>query len=608
MARLRRFIAMALVLAVAGEASAAVTPYIEPLRAQHQRLTRLRATMEAVFQARPWDAARAQAVGTEFLNEARKAHRLIGEFCNAKSRKLESEFDEINASISLMSDSFVMYRTMKGAAAPVASAADENSVRSEWNTLLRDYARTKLSERFGSEGLIEILTAGSFQEALDVTAERARSKLQEDIGREMERRTGLRFYDRRSLSAAMRAYTRRQVERGVAKLLVKITSNELVIEWAAGVLIRWIGPKLKEALRQKGNLDERTRISLQTLESARRALNALAGTGHLDTVSREVRRAQGAIAATKFLQQDLARARRVDLSNQLGQAIERLKGTLNLTAARFPARDCAEEIPDWDQALAQLDRELQRLIAMPVAQQPGAQVVTVAPAAPPSPAPRPTARPAQAIAPEEDLAGSWSFGRENGPFLCTLQLTRTVGTHGFVIRGCHPNESFWRLESPDTMIFLHSDGTITSRLTRVTKDYWKGPYIPNSQVPLQGIVHYIRRASSSAASTASTGTQEWVVYINMEEFTCCRYDPGWRDRYPNFQPDETPRTLSIDFLSSAQKDPKKRIVSPAFKTHAEAKEWLCTNHKIVRYGGGTIARVAGIIVVLGGVCPANSQE
>jgi len=607
---LRRCIAIALVLAVTGQASAAVTPYLEPLQAQHQRLVRLRADMDAAYQARPWDAARAQTLGAEFLKEARAARRLIGQFCNAKGRKLGTEFDEINASITVMGDSFMMYRTMKGAAAPVASAADEDSVRSEWNTFLRDYGRMKFDEHFGVEGLAEILTAGSFKEAVDVAWERARPKLQEEVGREMERLTGLRFYDRRSLGAAMRTYARRQVEKGVAKLLIKITSNELIIEWAAGVLIRWIGPKLKEALRQKGNLDERTTISLGTLESARRALNALPGSAPLSTVSREVRRAQATIAATKYLQRDLTRARRVDLSDQLGQGIDRLERALTLTAVRFPARDCAEEIPDWDQALAQLDRELQRLIAMPLAQQPGAQVSPVAPA--------------QAAAPEDDLTGAWSFGRENGPALCTLQLTKTAGAHGFVIRGCHPNESFWRVESADTIAFVHGDGTITSRLTRVTKDYWKGPYIPNAQVPLQGITHYIRRASSAGApppggstssspsiaapSFASTGSRDWVVYINMEDFTCCKYDAGWRDRYPNFQPDETPRTLSISFLSSAQRDPKKRIVSQPFKTHAEAKAWLCGSHKVVRYGSGTIARVAGIIVALGGICPANSPE
>ncbi len=495
---LRRWIAIALVLAVAGQASAAVTPYLDPLRAQHQRLIRLRGTMEDVFQARPWDAARAQAVGAEFLSEARGARKLIGQFCNAKGRKLETEFDEINASIAVMGDTFMMYRTMKGAAAPVATTADEASVRSGWNTLLRDYARMKFDERLGVEGLAEILTAGSFKQAVDTALEQARPKLQERVEREMERVTGLRIHDRRSLGAVMEGYAKREVEKGFAKLLVKITSNELIIEWAAGVLIRWIGPKLKEALRQKGNLVERTTISLRTLESARRALNALPGSAALSNVSREVRRAKATIAATKFLQHDLTRARRVDLNDQLGQGIERLERALTLTAVRFPARDCAEEIPDWDEALAKLDRELQRLIAMPLVQQPLAQVSPVATASPVAPAATPSA--------------------------------------------------------------------------------------------------------------TSPGSRDWVVYINMEEFTCCKYDPGWRDRYPNFGPDDVPRTLSITFLSSAQKDPKKRIVSQPFKTHADAKAWLCTSHKVVRYGRGTIARVAGIIVVLGGICPANSPE
>ena len=72
------------------------------------------------------------------LAVAGQARRLISQFCNAKGRKLATEFDEINSSIIVMGDSFMMYRTMKGAAAPVASAADEDSVRSEWNTFLRD--------------------------------------------------------------------------------------------------------------------------------------------------------------------------------------------------------------------------------------------------------------------------------------------------------------------------------------------------------------------------------------------------------------------------------------------------------------------------------------
>ena len=73
----------------------------------------------------------------------------------------------------------------------MASAADEDSVRSEWNTFLRDYGRMKFDEHFGVEGLSEILTAGSFNEAVDVAWERARPKLQEEVGREMERVAGI---------------------------------------------------------------------------------------------------------------------------------------------------------------------------------------------------------------------------------------------------------------------------------------------------------------------------------------------------------------------------------------------------------------------------------
>jgi hypothetical protein len=99
------------------------------------------------------------------------------------------------------------------------------------------------------------------------------------------------------------------------------------------------------------------------------------------------------------------------------------------------------------------------------------------------------------------ISGTWAFGRvlegSKKFFLCRLVLTKTRGEHGYEIRGCHPNESYWELMGRDTILFRHKDGSITSRLTRRRDGYWEGPYIPHKSAPVRpgetAKPHYIER-------------------------------------------------------------------------------------------------------------------
>jgi len=99
------------------------------------------------------------------------------------------------------------------------------------------------------------------------------------------------------------------------------------------------------------------------------------------------------------------------------------------------------------------------------------------------------------------ISGAWAFGRvlegSKKFFLCRLVLTKTRGEHGYEIRGCHPNESYWELIGRNTILFRHKDGSITSRLTRRRDGYWEGPYIPHKSAPVRpgetAKPHYIER-------------------------------------------------------------------------------------------------------------------
>lgn len=98
--------------------------------------------------------------------------------------------------------------------------------------------------------------------------------------------------------------------------------------------------------------------------------------------------------------------------------------------------------------------------------------------------------------PVTEILGGWKFGRVGAAFLCNVTLTQTPGQYGaFVLSACNANESFWRLTSPTTIEFLHADGRITTRFTRVDARYWEGPYIEHPSVPCNGPCprHYLSR-------------------------------------------------------------------------------------------------------------------
>lgn len=88
--------------------------------------------------------------------------------------------------------------------------------------------------------------------------------------------------------------------------------------------------------------------------------------------------------------------------------------------------------------------------------------------------------------------GRWEFGRVGGGKLCDVVLTQAKGRHGFVLRACHANESFWRIEK-GKLLFVSANGAPTTRFTRAQANAWRGPYLGTKEIPAQGIVHYLKR-------------------------------------------------------------------------------------------------------------------
>lgn len=359
------FRAVLLVLAAGAVAGAGdVTEFVGPLRQHDERIARAHAEIEALPAGPDGEAARGKGRG--LLEEARAFSKTLAAFQEAETRRgLDEEYDLIRSGLVHVDEATGALRRALGSPPPPVDAGESSRVRGELGDLAVALLKQRLAERFESEGLRAILTAESWDEALSTALDHGHRKVREFLDRETERLVGLRFHDGKSLRRALRERLRHEVRRHVAKLLVKITSNEIVVDFVADALIRWLGPKLKEALRNKGDLPERTARSLETLEEARRALNAFAGDARVPDVQGAVRRAEGAVAATRHLRGDLERAGKTDLLASLGAGIADLERTVSLTRRRFllDKKDHEEDLAAARAALAEMIEDLERILA-----------------------------------------------------------------------------------------------------------------------------------------------------------------------------------------------------------------------------------------------------
>ncbi len=126
------------------------------------------------------------------------------------------------------------------------------------------------------------------------------------------------------------------------------------------MLVRWVGPRIKELLRNKDDLPERTITSIATLKDAEDPLWALPADAKIRTVNAAIASALGTIGATKYLFKDLDRAGDTERHKQLTDAKLRLEDVIFRTEGRFllGKRRFEEECQDAERELTRLIKNL----------------------------------------------------------------------------------------------------------------------------------------------------------------------------------------------------------------------------------------------------------
>jgi hypothetical protein len=220
------------------------------------------------------------------------------------------------------------------------TGADEEAALKQVG-IFRTVIALELEDRLEIEGLADVLTSQSFREVKNKVVSELERRLRKRAEQELKRLTGLGIRLNVPLKEQIKDFLRAEFSRFLSRLVISAGPAGILISIVGGKifdpgrLVDLIGAKLKAALREKGNLDARTKTSLASLEKSRRELNALASSAPIDNVRRVVREAERALNATKFLVSDLERAKRNDLKLDLDDAIADLKRTLSLSKRRF---------------------------------------------------------------------------------------------------------------------------------------------------------------------------------------------------------------------------------------------------------------------------------
>lgn len=284
------------------------------------------------------------------IEELREFQRTIAKFRNGRTRRgLIEEFELIDRAITAHSQLTALIEGLGTAEAQQAQlkkrmSTFEQLLKESLELVVADVVNDHVARKLRIEGLEEILLVASWDEAREAVGRRLRSEVRAQIEKKTFETVGFAFHDVDSMKQGLRLAVRRRVEEWVGKLVIDLGGNGIVVRLAQELILDWLGekvwPKIREALRPKGNHEPRVDVSLGTLEESRRELNALGSDEdpskvELSKVRAAVDKAEQRLAATRYLEGDLKRAGRSDLLSRLDEGKKHLARTIRLAERRF---------------------------------------------------------------------------------------------------------------------------------------------------------------------------------------------------------------------------------------------------------------------------------
>jgi len=429
------FVALTAFHAHAEDDAHATTKYLDRLRADGAYVRALASEVRIFVNSGTTDRSAIDKLGARILECLASVRETVVLYKGAPTRfGLQEEYSLLEEIATQAGFLGAAYGRLTGVPPKPPTAEQLKGAREEARKFLKQVIPKLVAQRLGNQGVADVLTADSFEEASHVAAQRVIGRVLSEFDKELTAYIDVGVSGN-GIEVSARHATRRLATKYLGKLLAKVTPQTFVVEFVSGVIIRWAGPKLKEALRPKGNLAARVKRSRKVLREAGLVLDRLDPGSSVRVARMAIEGAESAIASTKYLLGDLKRARKVALQEDLTSAIVELQRAINRNRHRFliGSQIGQKDLTGMLKGLDFLAREIARMRS---GARPGPRDPIVPPAVPP--------RPAAADA----VAGRYEIVRDHvqagHQFHSRVTLTGSMGALAFEFRQW--DEGGWSFE------------------------------------------------------------------------------------------------------------------------------------------------------------------
>lgn len=324
-----------------------VSSYAAALRQQSQRTEAVANELMEMVRQNEKNRRTVASVGRRYLTELDRTIQIVDSYRNAKTRfGLQSEIDDMTVMFSAVKTGQWSLATLAGKQQPVSYTPNEvNLAREQFNSEILPLIKELVDMRLGSLGAADFLTDPGFDQAAFIVANRIGTEVRSAFEAEIRKIVGVRVRVGSSLKDHLLRSARTLVSRKVDNVILRIAANHFIVEMLAVRILEWIGPKLREFLRPKGNLVSRTDRAVNGMKRRANDLYSMTGEADIDRVRRTVAAAENHIKANNPLRGDIQRSRRDDLYQKLAGEEKALLRAVSITKTRFLMGSPLVEVP-----------------------------------------------------------------------------------------------------------------------------------------------------------------------------------------------------------------------------------------------------------------------
>ncbi len=321
--------------AVAGQEP--VSKFAEELRVQNERTQSVSKELLEMIRQGENDPEVIASVGRRFLAQFDAAIATVETYRKATTRfGLQSEIDDmLQMFASVQVGQRALMTLTDTEPPPPLTNPDMDLVRQMFQEDIVPMIRDFVDRQLGAQGAADFLTDPGFEQAVVIVSNRIGAEVREKVEGELSRIVGARVHLGMSLKDHLLTMARGWVSKSVGGIVLRMAANQFLVERLAVKLLEWVGPRLREFLRPKGNLESRTERAIEGMADRRMDLDRMDSSEELLDVRRHVEGAIAHIKANDYLRGDIQRAKRDDLYKQLAEEEKTLLRVIERTRTRF---------------------------------------------------------------------------------------------------------------------------------------------------------------------------------------------------------------------------------------------------------------------------------